>query len=216
MAMDPTYALSELFAFAGSSECQFLNMMQSQITRDIQFLPNTMELSVANLKYSKALLDEHVQRLKDTVDQLRNRELSDWPRVTQGPCKDAIDRALQMLLLDYEHLLSRAQSLATQCLDGTNIIMNSAMLEESHRSIVQTEGLTRLTLLAFFFLPLTFTTGFFGMNFKQLGNGTLSIWVLFVVLLPILALSTILCYWDSVSGIIKSRRKVESKFASAV
>ena len=211
VAMDPTYALSELFAFAGSSECQFLNLMQSQIQKDIQFRPEKMELSVANLKHSKTVLDEHVQRLRNTLEVFSSSEMLDWPRTSQLPGKDTVDKAFRNLLLDYEHLLRRSQSLAAQCLEGTHIIMSGAMLAESRKSISQAEGLTQLTVLAFFFLPLSFTTSLFGTNFRQLGTGTLNMWVMFVALAPILALSTTVLYWGSISRSVKKRWNGEPK-----
>ena len=207
--MDPMYALSELFEFAASSECQFLNLMESQIQKDVHFLPTKMETSVANLKHSKCLLDEHVQRLRNTVDLLRNHEMLDWPQASEP--RITVDRALRSLLLDYEDLLRRAQSLAAQCLEGTHMIMSGAMLAESRKSISQAEGLTQLTVLAFFFLPLSFTTSLFGTNFKQLGTGILDMWVMFVVLVPILALSTTVLYWNGISRSMKKRWSREPK-----
>ena len=210
-AVDPTYALSELFTFAASSECQFLNLMQTQVQKDIHFLPAKMEISVANLKYSKSLLDEHVQRLRNTVDLLRNHELLNWPQASQPTTKDTVDRALRTSLLDYEHLLHRAQRLAAQCLEGTNMIMSGAMLAESRKGIIQAEGLTQLTVLAFFFLPLSFTTSLFGTNFKQLGTGILDIWVMLVALVPILSLSTVVLYWNTISRSMAKRWSGEPK-----
>ena len=210
-AMYPTYTLSELFSFAASSKCQFLNLMQTQIQKDIQFLPAKMEISVANLKYSKSLLDEHVQRLKNAVDLLRSHEMLDWPQASQPIIKDTVDKALRTSLLDYEHLLNRAQSLAAQYLEGTNMIMSGVMLAESRKGIIQAEGLTQLTVLAFFFLPLSFTTSLFGTNFKQLGIGILDMWVMLVTLVSILSLSIIVLYWNAISRFMARRWSGEPK-----
>jgi len=55
-------------------------------------------------------------------------------------------------------------------------------------------------LLAFFFIPLSFTASFFGMNFKELGssNQDLSVWVWFIVSVPIFGVSVLLCFWSKV------------------
>jgi hypothetical protein len=220
MATDPLYALSELFNFVASSESQFLNLLQLQIEKDILFMPDKMEQPVANLKHSKTLLDEHIQHLRSVVELLRNPTILDRSRARpslketqQKPGKDSsdaaiqdtrdtIDAVLQDLLLDYEHLLRRAESLATQCLAGMNIIMNSAMLKEARKSITQAEVITRLTYLAFFFVPLSFTASLFGMNFKQLGTGILDIEWMFVVLVPVFLFSFTVSFWDSVLRLV--------------
>jgi CorA-like Mg2+ transporter protein len=203
---DPMYALSELFAFAGSSESQFLNLVQAQIQRDVEILPHKMEHSVANLRHRKTLLDEHIERLRTTVEILRNRDMLDWPKQVQSPLPmedPTVEKALYSLLLDYEHLLDRATNLSEQCVGGTNIIMNSAMLAESQKSIIQAKGVAKLTLLAYLFLPLPFTTSFFGMNFLQLGSGKLSMWWLVAVLVPIQSVSVAVLYWDHISPRLK-------------
>lgn len=72
--------------------------------------------------------------------------------------------------------------------------MNSSLLEESRKSIRANQYLARLSVLAFLFLPLTFMNGIFGMNFREFGQGNLSIlrtfdscdvvWHAFVLLEP--------------------------------
>jgi Mg2+ and Co2+ transporter CorA len=220
MAADPLYALSELFNFVASSESQFLNLLQFQIEKDILFQPENMEQPVANLKHSKTLLDEHLQYLRNTLEVLRNPTMLDRHKTKQQGKEsvdaalqdgnDLIDAALQDLVLDYQHLLSRAESLATQCLGGTNIIMNAAMLKEARKSITQTEIITRLTYLAFFFVPLSFTASLFGMNFKQLGTGILDIWWMFVVLVPLVLFSFAVSSWDSIVRVVRRGRNKTS------
>lgn len=115
-AVDPLYALSELFAFAASSECQFLNLMQSQIQNDILYLPDKMEIQVPNLEHRKALLDEYADRLRNTVELLRNRSLLEWRRDLMDNrdkhplTTDTIEKTIQAALPDYDHLLIRAES----------------------------------------------------------------------------------------------------------
>ena len=50
-------------------------------------------------------------------------------------------------------------------------------VKASERSIMQAKSVNRLTKLAFVFIPLNFASSIFGMNFKELGTGPLSIWI---------------------------------------
>ncbi|KAI4860204.1 hypothetical protein F4820DRAFT_119304 [Hypoxylon rubiginosum] len=49
--------------------------------------------------------------------------------------------------------------------------MNRAMILESRRTMGQSKRLKKLTLLATYFIPLTFTALIFGMDFELFGQG---------------------------------------------
>lgn len=197
MRNDPMYALSELFEFSAASECQFLNMMQHQIEKEFFVIEAQTDWSLENLRYHKTLLDDHIQSMKGTLHALRR------PLIPGSPAEERISEAVQNVLEDFTHLLEQAQTLAAKCIEGINTIVSTTQLKESREGIKQAEGLRRLTLLAFFFLPLSFTTSFFGMNFRELGTGTLSLWVVFVVLVPVVAVSSALCFWDELKDYLR-------------
>jgi Mg2+ and Co2+ transporter CorA len=51
--------------------------------------------------------------------------------------------------------------------DGTiQVLMSTMSIVESQRAIAQAEVVSKLTQLAFFFIPLTFIGTLFGMNIK--------------------------------------------------
>jgi CorA-like Mg2+ transporter protein len=197
MKFDSLYALSELFAFAACSESQFLNMMRVLIVENISNFSEQPELSFANLTHSKAVLDEHVQHTSNTIACLRKRGGVKWPRVTATPAADIVEEALQNLLEDFEQLREHAQGLSARCVEGTDIIMNTATLQESRKAIRQAESLNGLTKLAALFIPTSFVCSFFGMNVVEFGPGRISVWVTIVVLIPVLILSGILCFGTS-------------------
>ncbi|KAH6651316.1 hypothetical protein F5144DRAFT_589559 [Chaetomium tenue] len=64
-------------------------------------------------------------------------------------------------------------------LEGTyQVLMSSMSILESERAIEQAEVVTRLTNLAFFFVPLTFVSGIFGMNVVEFDQKlTVAMWV---------------------------------------
>jgi Mg2+ and Co2+ transporter CorA len=56
-------------------------------------------------------------------------------------------------------------------------------------SVEQSQRATRLTQLVFIYVPLSFVTGIFGINVKEINATGLSIWVCFVTLAIIVLLT---------------------------
>ena len=187
---DPIYALSELFRFSATSESQFLNMIHLQIKKNFLVLETQMSQSLENFRYHKGLLDDQEHSIRGIIHALnKSRNLG-----TSGVHKDST--AIDPLVEDWSHLLELVQTLAAKCVEGMDIIVSTIQLQESREAIKQARGISRLTLLAFFFLPLSLTTSFFGMNFRELGTGSLSVWVVFVVWVPVIVISAVLCFWE--------------------
>jgi magnesium transporter len=80
---------------------------------------------------------------------------------------------------------------ANDCRDGTRDAVEAFNSANSER---QGEVINSLTMVAAVFLPLTFVTGYFGMNFSIITHlhGTLTFSLLAVVLPSVLAASTVL------------------------
>lgn len=100
------------------------------------------------------------------------------PGQTYIGCPDAILREVQTDLVALEKFL----------MDSFNLLMSSMSVLEARRSIEQAERAQRLTLLAFIYIPLSFVTGVFGMNVKEINGSPLSLSVFFAVL----AIATVL------------------------
>lgn len=100
------------------------------------------------------------------------------------------------ILEDYEHLHVRCIELSKLCTRGITLTMNQATIEESHKAIEQSERLKKLTLLATFFIPLSFSSSLFGMNVDLLGQSTVSFWWFLVLCLPITLFAYIVYLWD--------------------
>ncbi|KAK3299816.1 uncharacterized protein B0H64DRAFT_447737 [Chaetomium fimeti] len=81
------------------------------------------------------------------------------------------DRALKQAEKQLEATMAR--------LEGTyQVLMSSMSILESEKAIEQAEVVTRLTNLAFFFIPLTFVSGLFGMNLNEFDKQlTVAMWV---------------------------------------
>jgi hypothetical protein len=97
---------------------------------------------------------------------------------------------------DLEQLHDRCIELSGMCTRGINLAMNNAAIEESRKAIEQSERLKKLTLLATFFIPLTFSTSLFGMNIDLLGQSGVRFWWFFVLCVPITLSAYVIYLWD--------------------
>lgn len=200
MACDPFYSVNELYTFAAYSEVQFLNMVEKKLAArpgSTSTNHSQPDPTLSNFLYCKERLDDHVQQIQDTLASIKNRGGSEWLRALGGNSnRKEAEAAALATAQDYEYLLGRARSLSARCDQSMNIVMNNAMIRESEKAILQAEGIAKLTRLAFFYIPLSFTTSFFGMNFLQFGTGNKSIWVWFACSGPVFTLSIIFLMWD--------------------
>jgi Mg2+ and Co2+ transporter CorA len=202
---DAMYALTEVFTFVANSENQFLNFMESHVDDEIEATDQRMELTVANLKHTKSLLDDHANRLDNILFLVTNRGSSRWPRTETHI--GVAEEAISTLSIDVKSLLKRSGLLAKRCVDGIEAIGSNAQLEEARKAIQEAEQTRRLTLLAFFYLPLTFTTSIFGMNIRELGQGDKSIWISFVTGFVVLVLSSVAYSWRSLRRIVTGKKQ---------
>jgi Mg2+ and Co2+ transporter CorA len=211
MKVDAFYALSELFFFSASSTCQFLNLIEKQINNQEHPILPHLQNCFDNLQYTKEVLEELLGDIELLLGSIAARGTLKWPKASLPAHVEIVNRMAETLLEDYRHIEIRIKRLSTRCSAGMTLIMNTALLAESRRGFEQAGGMARLTLLAFFFIPLSFTSSFFGMNFKELGNNNLnlSIWVWFVVSVPIFVLSVVLCFWSSVHNWARNLIRIE-------
>jgi CorA-like Mg2+ transporter protein len=174
---DPLYALSEVMRFAAASECQFLAMLESKLCHESNHrnMLDNRNFTISNLLYYRRLLDRHVTRLEQNTNSFNHHPLSMLAPDKKSRRKLTLFR--QRLRLEYQELLRQASRLQQECSDSMQIAMNVASIRESQKAI-------KLTKLAFIFLPLTYVTSFFGMNFLELGTGKLSVWIWAVSSLP--------------------------------
>ena len=196
---DAFYALNAVFQQAAFSEVQFINLMEWQIDKEIGVLAleRNGNPSLDNLQFFRSILDRHVRQIRDVLRTIKRQGGGSWPSATklksQKTCSEAVDR----LIDDYDGLLTRALELCERCTQGMGVMMNRAIVAESKKAIDQAERLKKLTLLASFFIPLSFTTSLFGTNFSEIAPGNyLSIWVFFAVSIPVVALSYCFYIWD--------------------
>ncbi|KAF4539976.1 Mg2+ transporter protein CorA-like/Zinc transport protein ZntB [Lasiodiplodia theobromae] len=205
-AKDPFYAVSELFTFCAFSESQFLNMLESKLSAatDADIL-SKKALELSNLQYMQKAVKLHGERIENSIETIRARGGAFWPKSNGDKSSDKVEAVALVLSKQYEHLLRRAKSLSTRIEDQTRSLTNKAMIDEAKRARDQAVEVTKLTQLAFFYIPLSFVSSFFGMNLDPLTEARNSLWWFFAISVPILGLSMSLMFWD-VSGLVHQMR----------
>jgi len=199
MAVDPFYAINELFRFCTFSDAQFLNIMDASINAETGHDSMSLEKpTLTNLLYYQRMLESHLPRLRQNIILIKQHASSSWPHVSEENKNQHAKAAAaaEALLQDMMHLEQRTKDLLERCKTGMNILMNYVMLAESRQAISQGQRVAKLTMLAFMYVPISFTTSFFGMNVTQIVSGELSIWIWFVTSIPIFILSFSFFYID--------------------
>lgn len=211
---DGLYALSELFTFCAFSESQFLNLVGHMIDEEGDALDRSIGLdkrTTLNLEFYKRILGSHLKNLKSILSCIEAGGGRTWPRAQGKNQREIADAMTERLKGDYSELIHRAEALSQRCIDESFLLMNKTMIEDNQRGLSQAQAMARLTMLAYFFVPLSFTASFFGMNFRELvgPNGPLlSVWVWFLVTIPVLVLAIMLYFRTQVQFLYACVKKI--------
>ncbi|KAI1204159.1 uncharacterized protein F4807DRAFT_359890 [Annulohypoxylon truncatum] len=194
MAHNPFYAIYEIFLQCASAECQILDMVTTMIEEHEigQSSPKKdaadYEASHTQLLHFQGFLEHRVESLRDILDIIRTHGKKPWAYPNERVA-ETVGKATDKLIEDFEYLLRRVHNLLRRIERTISISMSLINMEQAKRSIDQNMTLFRFTVVASIYIPLSFTTSFFGMNFLEFGQGPLSIWVFFVASVPIFILS---------------------------
>ncbi|KAF2114039.1 hypothetical protein BDV96DRAFT_647527 [Lophiotrema nucula] len=208
MKLDALYGLSELFALSAASENQFVNTMQQLISETAQLSFDQEQRAQESLRYFKTVLDARILRIREMLAFLQLRGGPNWPQATDPADQAVVEAQMMDLCGNLEHLLERASGLTASCLEGITTIVNISALNESKTARQQAQNLNRLSILAFFFLPLSFTTSAFGMNVRELGvEDGAHLRTMIGVTIIFLVVSIGLCFWHTLSlCVIRTKR----------
>ncbi|KAL0937477.1 uncharacterized protein CTRU02_207208 [Colletotrichum truncatum] len=114
------------------------------------------------------------------------------------------------VLAELRRLETSINGLSERVVNHTNALAVTASLDESRKAIQMTDSVKLLTQLAFIFIPLTFSASIFGMNFEELGSGTLHI-TSFVSTAFAITGTTMVAFW--VSRALSGKRRALVLFA---
>lgn len=190
MGYDAFYSFSEIFSLAAASEMQFMNLIDTKLDKFTRRGIHQGD-SLPNLKYLSLILYRHIQHIQGVFDAFENTNHPKWPKASKDQGKKAkVSR--DGLLRDYKCLHLRANALHSRCNSEIGVLMNSISIEESQKAMMQAERVGKLTFLASIFVPLSFTTSVFGMNVRELDQGSLSMWVWAAMSVPLFILTLVL------------------------
>lgn len=198
MACDTLYALREVFELVAQAELQFLTFCAGKLDKFEDTNYSQEPDCLPNLKNLKQLLYRHLHQNQEACSSLENMQSPRWPRASDRKSQQKIEGSAQNLKEDYAYLLTMNKQLYEHCTEAIGTLMNEIVIAESREAIHQTARTAKLTFLAFIFVPLSFTTSFFGMNLRELGGGeaTLRIWVWFLTSVPLLVCAILFYYLD--------------------
>lgn len=196
-AADPLYAIKELFDFQATAAQQYMNLLEKLITD--QNVPvgvpggrQTKLEEILNLNYAQTTITRYAAHYKEIMSFLDKDENPLRAVAGLAPAQPR-SHVVDVLHRDFEYLWERAQAMIERCKEGESVIMINKSLEEAKQSSDESKLVVQLTKatnrLTFVFLPLSFLTSFFGMNFRELGSGTLSLRLWLCVALPLLFIS---------------------------
>lgn len=196
-ALNPFYLLIGIFQQDVHNESLVLDLMVEKVKR-LTTRADSKSIKATNheplhsqLLHFQSFLELRVEILEDKADLIRRRGGASWPRLKECEGVDVAESAIILLIEDFEHLLKRTHSLLTKIERSISLTMSLANIEEARRGIEQNTILFRFTVVASFYIPLSFATSFFGMNFNEFGTGTLSIWLFFALSVPVFIISVI-------------------------
>lgn len=114
--------------------------------------------------------------------------------------------AKNALLQDYEALFRKACSLLQMYNERIEDMRTEAALHEAREATMQAKFMSRLSFVAFLFIPLSFTTSAFGMNVEELKDNP-SIWYWVGISFPVFTCSLILFFWTQVRSATNGLRR---------
>lgn len=215
---DAFYAVIPIYKFKAAAESQFLNLVDALLHNNIEDIRFTkasglgpdkddylidLASSHDDFSYNKEILERHLQEISDNIRAIKAHGSTQWPSSDHPKVKAAI----RALLEDYEWLHERAGALSALCDRALTDIHDKSALAESFKANEQADRVNKLTRLAtfmsVFYIPLSFTSGFFGMNFKAFGQGSVPLWLYPVVSVPILICSFLFMYWKDIRRELK-------------
>ncbi|PSN69384.1 hypothetical protein BS50DRAFT_341128 [Corynespora cassiicola Philippines] len=96
---------------------------------------------------------------------------------------------LNAMVADFSHFAKEIGALKSQCDQFLEQQVSKLALQDARASMREAKDLKRLSYMAFIFVPLSLTSSFFGMNVRELGQGTTPVWVFVVTAVAILGAS---------------------------
>ena len=110
-----------------------------------------------------------------------------------------------------EDCVAQMSTLGQRTKQSYTSLMANMSIVESKRGIAEAESVTKLTELAFFFIPLTFSASIFSMQVKELNSSSVSLSAFFILAIIITTCSYALRLFIRSASVIRLRRQYMAK-----
>ena len=177
----PTFPLEYLFAIIQNDTVNTLRHMELALQEIGQHILDDT-LIQQRLVHWRLLLERfgnELQLLEDSLRRFANFiNASEHSHNSNEDSPDLHDSQVEKLL---EESVSQINSLRQRTTRSHKSLMANMSIVESKRGIAEAESVTKLTELAFFFIPLTFSASIFSMQVKELDASRISIAAFFTL-----------------------------------
>lgn len=196
-SQDGFYLFQELFEFSAFSIIQFLNLIEDNISHDSSAgRSKDSESKQTNLLYIQNILEKLDERLRENITVIESRGMVWWQQAENERQEKMYQQAADSLRRDYNALLTRTVTLRDKSRSQIKNLVTQTMLAESKKAMIQASEVTKLTRMAFVFIPLSFTCGLFGMNVSPIVSNAAPMWVWAAITVPFVLLSLIFLRWN--------------------
>ncbi|KAL9036348.1 MAG: hypothetical protein Q9214_006177, partial [Letrouitia sp. 1 TL-2023] len=196
-SIDPFCTLHQLFVYFNVSEMQLMNAVAQELQHAVHTSPSPeSEKSIraqATFQHYRVFLQTHIRRIASILAVVNKQSAHDWLTATG----EKSDEARQRLAPDLEYLLQSGIELERQCEREISIIMSNATIAETRSALRLTARAYRWAVLTAIYVPLSFTSSIFGMNFVQFSAASKGVWTWLIVTVPILGASLLLIMWNN-------------------
>jgi Mg2+ and Co2+ transporter CorA len=173
-------------------------------TINLQFLDQKIkQISFAELREPSVEINSRLHDCRQDLEYLRDGVMNIHKHETPGDVNAILalfddlkpgDSSSGVTRNAFKQLDQDVSNLSAFLMDSFQLLMSTIATLDAQTSLEQANRGSRLTQLAFIYIPLSFVTGIFGMNLKEINGSPLSAWVT-VVSLFILALFTAIIFW---------------------
>ncbi|KAF5686957.1 hypothetical protein FCIRC_2649 [Fusarium circinatum] len=202
---DPFYATSPLFELYIASDLKLLQMLDDQVKQEVDHykMIGGKEPTLSNLLYNQQVLKGQIRDTHVVIGFLESLMKKPWIAQAashQSPYTDG--DTVTRVLCDCRATLNFAESLVEECNQGMTIVAHNATIQESRKAMSKARGVTKLTQLAFVFVPASFVTAVFSMGVRELNmNDGLPIWT-WVLVVCLVWLATLLVFKEIVLKVV--------------
>ena len=200
VALDPAYLTSHMYVLIFSEwliVLEYAATRLSQIEWELETEqwrgPQGLDETLSKLQPWRRRIPVYVSFVKATKGELECRRNSSF--VSGERWEDTV--------ADIDGIYERIKALQERVDKIMNVVTAVISIEESKKAMQEARSVTRITYLAFVFIPMEFTASFLGMS-TTFPAGSRVYWVFFVVALPLSALAVVIAvnwatlerWWD--------------------